>query len=413
MAEEIKLIKAGRIIDGLGGKPLESKIIVVEGKIIKWIGDENSLHGEKTSNIIDLSGHTVLPGMIDCHLHTSFNGEPNYYDIVLKQSVAYRTLTSLRNIQSDLMAGFTTIRVMGEKSHLDIALKTAINEGIVVGPRIVAAGQNITVTGGHADLWLAEDFEYVEGLGGIIANGPEEFRKAARNQLKYGADFIKLVVTGGVMSAGGDPGLPYLSYEEIKAAADEAHRLGKKTAAHCHGAAGARVSVEAGCDTIEHGTLLIKDPEVIQVMAKKGVFLVPTLSVTAPSLGGDGSPPEFYIKKSMEVKKYAVESVKYAMKAGVPIAAGTDAGSPGNRHGENARELKLLVDAGMSEMEAILAGTRVASQCVGLENEIGTLESGKFADIIAVKGDPLSDITVLKDVKFVMKDGQIVKKTKP
>ena len=341
-------------------------------------------------------------------LRTSFNGEPNYYDIVIKQSVALRTLTSLRNVQRDLEAGFTTVRVMGEKSHLDIALKVAINEGIVKGPRIVAAGQNITVTGGHADLWLAPDISYTEGLGGIVANGPEEFRKAARMQLKYGADFVKLVVTGGVMSEGGDPGMPYLSPEEIRAAVDEAHRLGKKVAAHCHGAAGARISIEAGVDTIEHGTLLIKDPEIIHLMAKKRVFLVPTLSAMG-SPPGEGESYAFYARKSAEIRQYAMESVKYALKAGVPIATGTDAGSPGNRHGENARELEFLVQAGMSEMQAILAATKVASECVGLEDKTGTLEKGKFADLIAVKGDPLSNISILRGVNFVMKEGEVIK----
>jgi len=410
MAEDIKLIRAGRIIDGLGGKPLENKTIRIEGKRIQSVINEKESCSDQTNEIIDLSGYTVLPGLFDCHVHTSFNGEPNYYDIVLKQSVAYRTLTSLRNVQQDLEAGFTTIRVMGEKSHLDIALKKAIEEGIATGPRIVAAGQNITVTGGHADLWLAQDIQYVEGLGGIVADGPEAFRKAARTQLKYGADFIKLVVTGGVMSEGGDPGMPYLSYEEIRAAVEEAHRLGKKVAAHCHGVAGAKLSLEAGCDTIEHGTLLIKDPRVIDLMAEKRIFLVPTLSTMASS-PQEGEPTyAFFLKKIQETRQFAMESIRYAIKAGVPIATGTDAGSPGNHHGDNARELEMLVQAGMSPMDAILAATKASSECVGLEDQVGTLQGGKYADLIAVKGDPLSNISILKNVAFVMKEGQIVKR---
>ncbi len=408
MKETAKVIKAGRIIDGLGGKPVEGQFILIKGKIIEWIGDESNCPRGDIGQVLDLSSYTILPGMIDCHLHTSFNGEPNYYDIVIKQSVAFRTLTSLRNVQKDLETGFTTVRVMGEKSHLDLALKSAFHEGIVKGPRIVAAGQNITVTGGHADLWLAPDIQYTEGLGGIIANGPEEFRRAARSQLKYGADFIKLVVTGGVMSEGGDPGMPYLSPEEIRAAVEEAHRLGKKVAAHCHGAAGAKISVEAGVDTIEHGTLLIKDPGVIDRMARDRTFLVPTLAAMAPALE-EGHSYVFFERKSTEMRKYAMESVRYAIRAGVRIATGTDAGSPGNRHGDNARELRMLVEAGMSEMEAILAATKVASECVGLEDKIGTLEKGKYADLIAVKGDPLSDISVLKDIRLVMKEGEVIK----
>ncbi len=411
MKKKRKLIKAGKIIDGTGRDPIENKVIAIEENVISFIGDESDLN-EEYDTVIDLSEYTVLPGLIDCHLHTSFNGESDYYNIVLEQSAPYRTLTSLRNVQSDLNAGFTTIRVMGEKSHLDIALKNAIERGIVEGPRIVAAGQNITVTGGHADLWLAPDIEYKQGLGGIIVDGPEEFRKAARIQLKRGADVVKLVVTGGIMSAGGDPGMPYHSPEEIRAAVEEAHRLGKKVAAHCHGAKGAKISVEQGVDTIEHGTYLIDEPAVIDLMAKNKAFLVPTLKATILHEDEIDNLPDFYVRKTKEAQGKAIESVKYALKAGVRIAAGTDAGSPGNKHGKNAQELEMMVKAGMSEMEAIVAATKTSSECVGLEKKIGTLEEKKYADIIAVRRDPLSDISVLQDVDFVMKNGDVYKEVK-
>lgn len=406
MKKQTTLIKAGTIIDGTGADPIENSTITVKDNKITHIGKNPDITPD---NVIDLSEYTVLPGLMDCHVHTSFNGEPNYYDIVLKQSTAYRTLTSLRNVQNDLKAGFTTIRVMGEKSHLDIALKNAIKEGVVTGPRIVASGQNLTVTGGHADLWLAPDIEYKQGLGGVIIDGPEEFRKAARIQLKYGADLIKLVVTGGIMSTGGDPGMPYHSPEEIRAAVEEAHRLNKKVAAHCHGAEGARISVEQGVDTIEHGTYLAKEPDVIDLMAEKGAFLVPTLKATIMDEDEIDTLPEFYVRKTQEAQGFAMKSVQYAMKKGVKIAAGTDAGSPGNRHGENAQELEMLVKAGMTEMEAIVAATKTSSQCLGIQDEVGVLKKGYCADIIAVKGDPLSDIATLKTVLFVMKDGKIFK----
>jgi len=408
-ADEVTLIKASMIIDGLKKDPYKDSAVVTQGKRIAWVGSEKGYRGRKPDKLIDLPGCTVLPGLIDCHLHTSFDGEPNYYDIVLKQSTPYRTLKSFHNVVKDLNAGFTTIRVMGEKSHLDIALRDAIQEGIIMGPRIVAAGQNITVTGGHADLWLAPEIKYEEGLGGIIVNGPEAFREAVRIQIKYGADLIKLVVTGGIMSAGGDPGMPYISKEEIKAAVDAAHYLGRKVAAHCHGAAGARIAVEAGCDSIEHGTFLIKEPDVVEMMAEKGVFLVPTLATTAAHHLDSKQLPDFYVRKSMEAKEYAQKSLQYAFNAGVRIATGTDAGSPGNKHGNNAIELELLVRAGMSEIDAILAATKISSECVGLEDRVGTLEVGKLADIIAVKGDPRSDISLFRDVKFVMKEGRIYK----
>jgi imidazolonepropionase-like amidohydrolase len=402
------LLKANRIIDGTGGAPLKNAVIAVEDKRISYIGNEQGLT-DKPERVIDLSSLTLLPGLIDCHVHTSFNGEPNYYDVVLKQSAAYRTLTSLRNVQSDLYAGFTAVRVLGEKSHLDIALKKAIAEGVVTGPHIVAAGQNITVTGGHADLWLAPDISYTQGLGGVIVDGPEAFRKAARYQLKYGADLVKLVVTGGIMSAGGDPGMPYHSAEEIGAAVRVAHQLGKKVAAHCHGVEGARLCIEQGVDTIEHGTYLIEAPEVIDMMAERGTFLVPTLKATILHEEKADRLPDFYVRKTREAQGKAQESVRYAVKAGVRIAAGTDAGSPDNRHGENAKELELLVEAGLPAMEAIRAATAVASECVGRADDFGTLHTGKLADIVGVCGDPLSDISVLQKMAFVMKEGEIIK----
>ncbi len=406
------LLKAERIIDGTGGAPLEGAVIAVEQGRIGYIGAEDGLEKKpekKPEKVLSLPGMTLLPGLIDCHLHTSFNGEPNYHDIVLRQSAPYRTLTSLRNVQSDLMAGFTAVRVLGEKSHLDIALKRAIEEGVVQGPHIIASGQNITVTGGHADLWLAPDIRYEQGLGGTIVDGPEAFRRAARYQLKYGADLVKLVVTGGIMSAGGDPGMPYHSPEEIRAAVRVAHQLGKKVAAHCHGAAGARICIEEGVDTIEHGTYLIDCPEVLDMMAERGTFLVPTLKATILHEEKADQLPDFYVRKTREAQGKAQESVRYALKAGVRIAAGTDAGSPDNRHGENARELEMLVEAGMTAMEAILAATATASRCVDREDDFGTLEAGKLADVVGVRGDPLSDITLLQDMTFVMKEGEIIK----
>jgi imidazolonepropionase-like amidohydrolase len=409
MADSTKMIKASNIIDCQGRQPRQYKNIVIEGKTIKWMGDEDQYNGQRPDSIIDLSGYTLLPGLIDCHLHTSFDGEPNYYDIVLKQTTPYRTLKSFHNALKDLKAGFTTIRVMGEKSHLDIALRDAIEEGIVEGPRVVAAGQNITVTGGHADLWLTPEIKYTEGLGGIIVDGPEAFQRAVRIQVKYGADLIKLVVTGGIMSAGGDPGRAYIRPEEVQAAVNEAHFLGKKVAAHCHGAPGARIAVEAGCDTIEHGIYLAKDPDVIELMAEKKVFLVPTLSADVPQHKDLKDLPDFYIKKRLEARKYRQKSFQAALDAGVPIATGTDAGSPDNHHGDNATELELMVGAGMAPIDVIIAATKVSSACVGLEAKIGTLEVGKFADIIAVKEDPVANISALKNVAFVMKEGTIYK----
>ncbi|MDP2872210.1 MAG: amidohydrolase family protein [Bacillota bacterium] len=265
---------------------------------------------------------------VDAHVHTSFNGEPNYWDIVFQQTAPYRTLVSLRNIQRDLLAGFTALRVMGEKGFLDIALKRASDEGLMVAPRLVVAGQNITVTGGHADIWVAPGITYEEGLGGVIVDGPDQIRKAARTQLKAGADLVKLLVTGGVMSEGSKPGLQHMSTGEIEVAVEEAHRLGKRVAAHAQGTSGIRTCVQAGVDSIEHGFHL--DEEACEMMARAGTYYVPTLSAGA-AMTRDGMSdrlPKYVVAKSLAARDAAVASFRMALAFGVRMAAGTDAGSP-------------------------------------------------------------------------------------
>lgn len=403
------IFEGAQLIDGTGRGGIPDGLVAVAGDRIIYAGLPGQMPAEALgAERHSFAGCTIVPGLIDSHLHTSFNGEPAYWDIVLRQTAPYRALTSLRNIQRDLAAGFTSLRVLGEKGFLDIALKRASDEGLFVAPRLVVAGQNITVTGGHGDLWLAPGITYQEGLGGVIADGPDEVRKAVRTQIKAGADLIKLLVTGGVMSEGSKPGLQHMSCAEIEVAVEEAHRLGRRVAAHAQGNAGIRACVKAGVDSIEHGYEL--DEEICEMMAGAGTFFIPTLAARASMEregGGDRLPP-YVLAKSHAARDVAISSFRMALKHGVKIAAGTDAGSPYNRHGENAQELELMVRYGMAPMDAIVAATKVASECLALDHLVGTLTPGKLADLVVLEGDPLADIKATRRVRAVVKGGRLV-----
>ena len=404
------ILTADLLFNGTDGVLVKNGAVAVEGNLIAAVGELEELRAKyPEAEHVSLPGHTLMPGLIDAHLHVSFNGEPEYWDIVLKQTTPYRTLTGLRNVQRDLMAGFTSLRVMGEKSFLDIGLKKAINAGVAWGPRLVCSGQNLTVTGGHADITLVPEIRYEEGLGGIIIDGEDAFRKGTRQQIKAGADLIKLVFTGGMMSES-TPGLEHMSYEEARAAIVEAHRMGKKTAAHAQGTEGIKTCVRAGIDSIEHGCYL--DEEGAAMMAANGTFLVPTL-IAAFSMTNEkdlGNVPPYFLTKAKAAQERAVLALEYAQAAGVPIAMGTDVGSPFNRHGENAQELELMVKAGLHPVDVLRSATSQGAKCLGLAGKTGELKEGLLADIIAVPADPVADIAACRRVSFVMKDGVVYKK---
>jgi len=393
------------LIDG-NGNVLEDAVVVVEGTKIRDV-QKNNGHVPDEAEVIDMKGYTLLPGMIDAHMHLGGNGEPNREFQMLKELLPTTTLKAYVNAKSDLMAGFTTVRTMGDRGFLDISLKKAIESGLVEGPRMKVSGQAISMTGGHGDRWLAPEVS-ANGYG-AIADGPDEMRKAARYQLKMGADVVKMMATGGVMSEGDEPGSPQLTEEEMRAAVEEAHKVGKKAAAHAQGTEGIKNAIRAGIDSIEHGIFL--DDEAIEMMKERGVFLVATL--VAPynikKYGREAGIPEHAVRKTEEIISYHVDSFSRAYKAGVKIAMGTDAATPFNKHGENAQELVLMVENGAKPMDAIMAATKWGAQLLGMEKVIGTVEAGKEADMIAVNGDPLKDISLLKDVKFVMKAGKIYK----
>ncbi len=401
----IKAIKAHQLIDGRGGQPIVNPLILVEdGRITSVTAGGEVPAG---AEVIDLGTKTVLPGMIDCHVHIGSNGEAKYETVGIKELIPFRALKAARVAELDLNAGFTTLRDMGESGYIDIAVKQAIEAGMYPGPRLLVSGHGLSMTGGHGDSRYIPEVHNTSKIG--IVDSPDAARKCAREQLKYGADCIKILATGGVMSEGTEPGAQQLSYEEMKAGIDEAKKLGKTSAAHAQGTKGIKEAIRAGISSIEHGFYL--DAEAIQMMLDNDVYFVPTLVAVHGIVtnGIESGIPAYAVNKAKHAQAAHLDSFRRALAAGVKIAMGTDAGTPFNYHGKNAFELELLVKAGMTEMQAILSTTSVAATLCQMQDKVGTVEAGKFADIIAVEGDPLADIKVLQSVAFVMKGGEVIR----
>ncbi|HLY61075.1 MAG TPA: amidohydrolase family protein [Terriglobia bacterium] len=398
-------VKAGRVLDVRSGKYLEHQIILIEGDRIKEIGPENQVQSRVPSGarIIDLSQSTVLPGLIDAHTHLTFNvGQTSYRG--LSVSIPREALIGAKNARITLEAGFTTVRNVHANGYADIALRDAINAGDVPGPRILASGPALSITGGHGDQNLLAPQFHAEGEG--VANGIDGVMAKVRENIKYGADVIKFMATGGVLSEGDNPNFEQFSPEEMRAIVAEAHRLGRKVAAHAHGAQGIKDATLAGVDSIEHGSFI--NDEDIQLMKQRGTYLVPTLYLEdwlGENLEKFGLTPSMVAKAKM-VLPAARRNEEHAIREGVKIAFGTD--SAVYPHGLNAHEFAVMVKLGMSPLSAIQAATLNASDLLGWQDKVGTLESGKFADLIAVDGDPLQDVSLLENVKFVMKGGIVV-----
>ena len=403
--KEIVLIKAGRLVDVRNGRVLTNQAILIEGDRIKEVGSAEAVssHAPASARVIDLSNSTVLPGLIDCHTHLTF--DPNHTGYAgLGISVPREALYGAKNAKVTLEAGFTTVRNVGAGGYSDVALRDAIDAGDVPGPRIDAAGPGIGVTGGHFDnSLLAPEFHFSSES---IADGVSGVTAKVREEVKYGADIIKISATGGVLSKGDSPEATQFSDEEIRAVVTEAHRLGRKVAAHAHGAAGIKQAVLAGVDSIEHGSFI--DDEAIRLMKEKGTYLVPTLYLADWFIENYQRMrvPEFMVAKAKVVMPAARQNIARAFKAGVKVAFGTDAAV--YPHGLNAREFAVMVKLGLTPMQSIQAATLNAADLLGWSDRIGSIEAGRFADIIAVSGDPLADVTVLEHVAFVMKGGQVV-----
>lgn len=396
------IIRAGHLLDVRTGKTLTDQAIVIEDGKIASVGPDTAA-AEAGAKVIDLSGKTVLPGLIDAHTHITFDPKFGYDRLAI--SLPREALIGAKNARITLLAGFTTIRNVGATEFADIALRDAINAGDVPGPRIDASGPALSITGGHCDdNMLPYEFHATE-IG--VADGVENVQHKVREVIKYGSDIIKVCATGGVLSMGDNPQASQFTQEELRAIVADAHRLGRKVAAHAHGAQGILWATEAGVDSIEHGSYI--DDAGIAAMKQHGTYLVPTLYLgdwfleNAPKLG---VPPSM-LAKGKEVMPAARKNIAHAFASGVKVGFGTDAAV--YPHGLNAHEFAVMVKLGLTPLQAIQAATVNDADLLGWSDRVGVIEPNHYADIIAVDGDPLQDVTTLERVKFVMKGGVVYK----
>lgn len=407
----VVVLRAARLIDGTGASPINNAVVVVTDDQITAVGPASAVSLPANAKIIDLGDATLLPGFIDAHTHLVGRvlGDPEGEMAVVKDYESFAAILSVANARDTLMAGFTSVRNVGASGRFDdMALRKAINEGWIPGPRIQTAGHALGITGGHCDTNGFRPGLLDSSIADGVANGAEQIRAAVRYQIKYGADVIKTCATGGVLSEGDAVGATQYSFEELKALVEEANKLDRKVAAHAHGTEGIKLAVRAGVSSIEHGSFL--DEEGARLMKERGTFLVPTLSAgeAVERAAKNGVLKGLRAEKALAASAAMRHGIKLAVANKVPIALGTDAGVV--PHGSNAHEFVLMVEwGGMDPMEAILAGTRNAAQLLGWEKRLGSLTPGKWADIVAVEGDPLKDIHNMQKTVFVMKNGVLYK----
>ena len=404
-ADTATVIRARHLFDGITGRLTEPGVVVVAGGRIVAVGAGAAIPAD--ARVVDLGDATLLPGFIDAHVHitgeASDNSYRDFYQYMLRLP-AEQAYYAEKYAHATLAAGFTTVRVVGAGDWVDIALRNAINDGLVQGPRILAAGHAIGSPGGHCDQSPFPP-DRVKPLGPVdgVCSGPESCREAVRDQMKWGADVIKICASGGVFSESDPLKVPQLTPAELEAIVGEAHRWGRKVAAHSHGDEAARLAVEAGVDSIEHGTFLTADT--LKLMKQRGTFLVPTrMAGWWSGRHADTFPPPI-AKKAKAAGSAGAEMMKVALRVGVPIAFGTDSGvSP---HGMNAKEFSLLVADGMSPSMALMAATRDAAKLLGIDAETGSIEAGKAADLVGVPGNVLDDIAATEHPTFVMARGAV------
>jgi imidazolonepropionase-like amidohydrolase len=396
-------VHAGRVLDVKTGKMLADQVLVVESGRIVSSGAAADVKIPAGSTRIELPNATVLPGLIDAHTHLTFDPKFGYERLAI--SMPREALIGAKNARLTLLAGFTTVRNVGADGYTDVALRDAINAGDVPGPRMLVSGPALGITGGHCDNNMLP-FEYHAVEGGV-ADGIAAVQHKVRENIKYGSDLIKVCATGGVLSLGDNPQASQYTLEEMKAIVADAHRLGRKVAAHAHGAEGIRWAAEAGVDSIEHGSYI--DDAAITVMKEHGTYLVPTLYLgdwMMENADAAHLPPPLFAK-AHDVIPAARKNIAHAFASGVKVAFGTDAAV--YPHGMNAHEFAVMVKLGLTPLQAIQSATINAADLLGWSGNVGTLEPGAWADLIAVDGDPLKDVTVLEHVKFVMKGGEVVK----
>jgi imidazolonepropionase-like amidohydrolase len=410
-APKVTYIKAGRLFDSVSDSYRTNAVIVVENDRIKSVGTAGDTKVPAGATVIDLSNDTVLPGLIDCHTHISSSGD-RYDEIYIFKDGPFRgAFEAIHNARKTLDAGFTTIRNVGSEPFLAVDLRKYIEEGKTAGPRIVASGPAIGITGGHGDI---NNFSptvsvsmYPQQRDFAIADGVDQIRQTIRAQVKYGVDVIKIMSTGGVLSKGDQPGAPQYTLEEVKAAVDEAHMAGRKIASHAHGAVGIKNAIIAGVDSVEHASLV--DDEGIRLAKEHGTYFVMDIYNDDYLLGKaiEFGLPQENVEKEKMVGRLQRENFEKAWKAGVKMAFGTDAGV--YPHGDNAKQFFYMVKYGMTSAQAIKAATSSAADLLGKTKDLGTIEPGKYADIIAVTGDPLKEIRALETIDFVMKGGTVYK----
>ncbi|OPY24899.1 MAG: imidazolonepropionase [Methanobacterium sp. PtaU1.Bin242] len=403
------LIHNGTLIDGTGNQPIYDAVILIKNNIIEYAGPEDSLHIPKTKiRRIDAGGGHILPGFVDGHLHIMANGFR--MEDTIHNPLSLYFYKAVENMRLTIEAGVTTARDAG---LADYGVKMAVDQGLIVGPRLQVSISPLSITGGHFDFWMKSGFDIKTSYPGYpdsVCDGISGVRRKVREVLRAGAEVVKIMTTGGVMSINDRPEFSQFSPEELNVIVEEAGYRGVGTMAHAHGTEGIKNAAEAGVNSIEHGTYL--DNEALAMIKKRDIYLVPTLIVQKLNKehAESGTIPEYMVEDALKIMDIHRRNMKKAYKAGVTMVMGTDCGVI--EHGVNLQELGLLCDVGMKPMEAILSGTKIAAQRLGWQDKIGTIEPGKLADVVITKTDPLSDINSLgnpDNIKVVMKDGRIIK----
>lgn len=408
----VVVLRAARLIDGTGAAPIMNAVVVVTDNKITAVGEARSVRTPSGAKVIDLGNVTLLPGFVDAHTHLVGRvlGDPEGEASGVRDYEAFSAILGVLYARETLMAGFTSVRNVGAAGPFnDIALRKAINDGWIPGPRMQTAAHSLGITGGHCDHNGLRPGLLERSIQDGIANGPDEIRAAVRYQIKYGADVIKTCATGGVLSEGDAVGTTQYNFEEMKAMVDEAHQHERKVAAHAHGLEGIKIATRAGVASIEHGSFM--DEEAARMMKERGTFLVPTMMAgeAAERAAKNGILKGLRAEKAYAAVNAMRKGIKIAVANNVPIALGTDAGVI--PHGTNAREFFLLTEwGGMTNMDAIVAGTMNGAKLLGWDKNLGSLTAGKWADIVAVSGDPLKDIKAMEKVVFVMKNGVVYRK---
>jgi imidazolonepropionase-like amidohydrolase len=390
----MKIINA-RLIDGTGAGPVESTTLILDERISD-VAHDARLAGEADADTLDVGGRTVIPGLINAHIHLTFDAGPDPFVTLRDEPPATTAVRAAARARQMLHAGITTARDLGGGAYVEFAVRDLIKKGEIPGPRLLCAGKVITMTGGHG--WPI----------GRESDGADEVRKAVREQLKAGADVIKLMATGGVLTPGVEPGSAQLEEDELRAGITEAHKASRRTATHAQGTAGVKAALRAGIDTVEHGIYL--DDEAVALMLEREVVFVPTLAAPYQIVlaGRERGVPQYAIDKSKQVSEAHFRSFRLAHDAGVIIAAGNDGGTPFNPCDDLITELRLMIEAGMPALAALRTAGWGSARALGLENEVGTLAPGQWADLVVLDGDPLADITALGRVWRVIQRGKIV-----